>query len=404
MSKADLKRYAVLYVDDEEQALKYFPKLFGGEMRCLTANSVAQAHEVIARAGDTIGVVISDQRMPVENGVTLLSWLREHRPHVVRILTTAYSDLDSAISAVNSGAIFRYVVKPWEHREMYGVLARAMEYHLVTRERDALLKEKLTTLQRLVVLDRRRGCAVLAAVLSQRLRNPLPALRSYLAQVAELDGQRPDCGAPVSATDLWDLAQRESRGLIRMATSVSQRVLVGDGRLTGGLAAADLLASASSVARQALGRAAELSIDPALATCTADKELALELMAILVRLALRAEGQASHLRLSAAPTTLASGRPGMLIGVLAGPTPWTAAQLARLDRAPDAAGHAVHDDADLLTAFLIAHHHAGSLCAHTAPPSGPGFSLVLPLDPLGEEPQAVPQDWIDDIMTFQQEP
>ena len=59
MSKTDLKKYAVLYVDDEEQALKYFPKLFGADLRCLTANGVDQARAVIKRAGDTIGIVIS---------------------------------------------------------------------------------------------------------------------------------------------------------------------------------------------------------------------------------------------------------------------------------------------------------------------------------------------------------
>ena len=74
-SSYDYKKYAVLYVDDESQSLKYFPKLFGDSFRCLTAESVAKAREVLAKEGDTIGVVISYQRMPGETGGARLSWL-----------------------------------------------------------------------------------------------------------------------------------------------------------------------------------------------------------------------------------------------------------------------------------------------------------------------------------------
>jgi FixJ family two-component response regulator len=396
MSKNDLKKYAVLYVDDEEQALKYFPKLFGGDLRCLTANGVDQARAVIERAGDTIGVVISDQRMPGENGVELLTWLRANRPHVVRILTTAYSDLDSAISSVNSGAIFRYVVKPWEHREMYGVLARAMEYHLVTRERDALLTEKMTTLQRIVVMDRRRSFVVLAAGLSQRLRNPLPALRSYLDQVPEVASQTPG-----DLAGLWDVAQRESQGLLRLAISVSQRVLSCEHRFVASLQLADLLAPALASARKAVGERATLTLDPSLPTCCADPDMLSRLGQILVQLVLWADPAAPAVRLAATRIALANGRPGVRISASGGPAAWTPAQHARLYQALAAGDPALHDDADLLAAYLIAHHHSGRLSVHASPPDGPGLAAVLPLDPAMEREEPVPQSWVDDVLAFQ---
>lgn len=396
MSKTDLKKYAVLYVDDEDQALKYFPKLFGADLRCLTANGVDQARAVIERAGDTIGVVISDQRMPGESGVELLTWLRENRPHVVRILTTAYSDLDSAITAVNSGAIFRYVVKPWEHREMYGVLARAMEYHLVTRERDALLKEKMTALQRIVVMDRKRSFVVLAAGLSQRLRNPLPALRSYLNHVPEIESR-----TPASLDDLWKVAHRESRNLVHLATSVSQRVLACEHHFIAGLVFGDLLAPALAAAALVVGHRATLTCDPALPTCTADPRMITRLGLILVHLVLWADPKAPFLRLSASTITLPSGRPAVRIRAIGGQSPWTPHQHARLYQALSAGDPAAHDDADLLAAYLIAHHHSGGLEVHAGPSDGPGITVVLPLDPAAEAVEPVPDTWIDDVLTFQ---
>src|SRR4051794_25839859 len=112
----DYRKFAVLYIDDEEQSLKYFRKGFEKEFRVLTASSVNEATGIIEREGDLLGVVVTDQRMPGKTGVDLLGQLRQTRSGVVRILATAYSDIDSAIAAVNSGAIYKYVAKPWDPR------------------------------------------------------------------------------------------------------------------------------------------------------------------------------------------------------------------------------------------------------------------------------------------------
>ena len=62
-------RPAVLYVDDEEQALKYFPKVLAKGFEVLTANSAASAITVLEAHGERIGVLVSDQRMPGRTGV-----------------------------------------------------------------------------------------------------------------------------------------------------------------------------------------------------------------------------------------------------------------------------------------------------------------------------------------------
>jgi len=114
----DYRKYAVLYVDDEEQALKYFRKGMDKEFRVLTATSVAEACAILDREAATIGVVLTDQRMPGQLGVELLKRIKTQWPDIIRLLITAYSDIESAIESVNAGAISKYITKPADFREL----------------------------------------------------------------------------------------------------------------------------------------------------------------------------------------------------------------------------------------------------------------------------------------------
>lgn len=144
----------ILYVDDEEKALKYFRMAFAQKFTIHTATSAKEGLEIIRRLGRQIGIVVSDQRMPEMLGAEFLGIVRQEFPHVVRILTTAYSDLESAIQAVNKGHIYQYVVKPWEVKDFGMVLQRAADYHHVLTERNQLLSLKMSTLQRILSGDR----------------------------------------------------------------------------------------------------------------------------------------------------------------------------------------------------------------------------------------------------------
>jgi len=144
----------ILYIDDEEKALKYFRMAFAEKFKIFTATSGSEGIAILEREQKDIGIVISDQRMPEMLGAEILGIVRERYPRIVRILTTAYSDLDSAIQAVNKGHIYQYVVKPWEISDLEMVLNRAADYFHVLSERDELLALKMTTLQRIVCGDR----------------------------------------------------------------------------------------------------------------------------------------------------------------------------------------------------------------------------------------------------------
>src|SRR2546426_11157877 len=97
----DYKKHAILYVDDEEKSLKAFTRAFSEQFRILTAANAQDGLKLLEAHAAEIGLLMTDQRMPGEKGVWLLERARTLNPGIVRILATAYSDLEAAINAVN---------------------------------------------------------------------------------------------------------------------------------------------------------------------------------------------------------------------------------------------------------------------------------------------------------------
>ena len=72
-------------------------------------------------------VIISDIRMPGTDGLTLLSLLGESYPDLPVIITTAHSDLESAVASYQKGA-FEYLPKPFDLDEVVAVTERALAH------------------------------------------------------------------------------------------------------------------------------------------------------------------------------------------------------------------------------------------------------------------------------------
>src|SRR5258708_40174436 len=108
----DYKKHAILYVDDEEKSLKYFTRAFEEQFQILTAANAQDGLKLLEAHKDEIGLLMIDQRMPGEKGIWVLGKARELRGRVMRILATAYSGLDEAIGAVNSGLTYLNLTEP----------------------------------------------------------------------------------------------------------------------------------------------------------------------------------------------------------------------------------------------------------------------------------------------------
>ncbi|MCG8592463.1 MAG: ATP-binding protein [Proteobacteria bacterium] len=136
---ADLREFPILYVDDEVENLRIFELAFRREFSILTASSGEEGLRILNE--NPVAVVLSDHRMPGMTGVEVLSRAAELDPKTMRLLITAYGDAETLSGAINEGAIYRYIPKPWEPRGLRQALRDAIEIYEIDRERDSLVAE-----------------------------------------------------------------------------------------------------------------------------------------------------------------------------------------------------------------------------------------------------------------------
>jgi len=189
----DYKKYKVLFIDDEEKACKYFNRAFEDIFDIITCYSAVEGEKVFEKKHNEIGVIVTDQRMPEITGVQFLDYAFRKSPDVVRILSTAYSDLDAAVDAVNRGQIYKYLTKPWDIAVMEANLRRGMEFFLLKKERDDLYYTKLSSLERLVGLSRMVSFS-LAPVFSEHKVSNLNAVMYNFLKLGYMIYDRLDFG------------------------------------------------------------------------------------------------------------------------------------------------------------------------------------------------------------------
>ncbi len=130
----DLQKYPILVVDDEADNLDAFRFNFKKAFQILTAGGGEEALGILKE--QDIAVIVTDQRMPKMSGLELLKAARSVRPDAVGIILTAYTDVEVLIEAISLGQVYRYITKPWDGKEVRGVLQQALErYQLVHENR-----------------------------------------------------------------------------------------------------------------------------------------------------------------------------------------------------------------------------------------------------------------------------
>ena len=118
----------ILFVDDEERILNSLRALFRMEYDVTTTTDGYHAVELLKHGH--YHLLVSDQRMPIMQGVELLRRARELSPQTVRILLTGFSDLAAIVGSVNEGEVYRYICKPWDSTELKGVISGAVKIGL----------------------------------------------------------------------------------------------------------------------------------------------------------------------------------------------------------------------------------------------------------------------------------
>lgn len=127
----------ILLVDDEPNVLASLQRVFARDRyRILTAASGQRGLELLAT--HAVQVILSDQRMPNMSGTDFLSRAKELYPETVRIVLSGYSDIDSITRAVNEGAIYKFLHKPWDNELLREHIRDAFVYQeAVVKSRNA---------------------------------------------------------------------------------------------------------------------------------------------------------------------------------------------------------------------------------------------------------------------------
>jgi response regulator RpfG family c-di-GMP phosphodiesterase len=167
----------ILFVDDEPHVLQSIKRQLRKRFTLEIAEGGGEALKVLKEKGP-FAVIVSDMRMPEMNGVELLSKVKDLYPDTVRLMLTGNADQETAMDAVNTGHIFRFLTKPCPPATFITSLALAQrQYRLQSAEKELLqqtLRGSVTVLSELL------GIANPAAF-SSALR-----IKHYVVQLAEI--------------------------------------------------------------------------------------------------------------------------------------------------------------------------------------------------------------------------
>jgi Response regulator containing CheY-like receiver, AAA-type ATPase, and DNA-binding domains len=122
-----------IWIVDDDKSIRWVLE------KALQSNDIdiqtfSQPDAVLKRINDEEpDVVITDIRMPGMDGISLLDRIKKQSPNTPVIIMTAYSDLDRAVSAFQSGA-FEYLSKPFDVDEVISLVKRAVAYKQTNKE------------------------------------------------------------------------------------------------------------------------------------------------------------------------------------------------------------------------------------------------------------------------------
>jgi len=132
-------KHTILYIDDELANLNSFRIAFWMHFNILLAASTKDAEVLLEN--NPVQVVVTDQRMPGEAGLHFINRIHQRYPDLVFILLTGFTDMEVVIEALNAGIVYRYMLKPWEPRDMKQTLDNAVEKNQLRLQNRSLLNE-----------------------------------------------------------------------------------------------------------------------------------------------------------------------------------------------------------------------------------------------------------------------
>ena len=197
---------SLLLVDDEENILMALKRILRRDgYRIFTANSAREGLEVLSQ--NRVDVIVSDQRMPGMTGVEFLRRVKEIHPEVVSIVLSGYTELQSVTDAINEGAIYKFLTKPWDDEHLRANIQEAFRRKEMADENRRLAREIQASNAELA-----RSNAQLAGLLAEKTRR-MQLGESVLSTMHEVVQNVP-----------WAIIGVAPDGLVAVANAAAERL------------------------------------------------------------------------------------------------------------------------------------------------------------------------------------
>jgi len=180
----------VLFVDDEREILSSLKRILRSEpYESFFAQSGEEALHLLER--ESVHIVVSDLGMPEMDGLELLKQVEQKYPDIIRLVLSAHATTNSILDAINSGNVYRYIIKPWDNMELKLTVRQAIDVFKIQEERRSLLRqlqehnrllekrvEERT--RQLLAIEKPAEIGKYAAQIVHNLNNPLQVIHSGL--------------------------------------------------------------------------------------------------------------------------------------------------------------------------------------------------------------------------------
>lgn len=133
----------VLVVDDEVHSQDALRRTLDDDFTVVTASSAEEARGLLEC--EPVNVILCDQRMPGQTGMSFLKEVRERWPEVVRIAISGYTDSEDIIAGINEAGIYQYILKPWGPDHLLESVRNAVEAQSLQRQNSRLDLELRTS-------------------------------------------------------------------------------------------------------------------------------------------------------------------------------------------------------------------------------------------------------------------
>ncbi|MGL1935075.1 MAG: response regulator [Fibrobacterales bacterium] len=196
----------ILFVDDEMNILQGIKRKFHNRFNIVIAQFAENGLKELETNGP-FAAVFSDMNMPKMDGLEFLKIVKKKYPDTVRTMLTGLADVNIAMSAVNEGAIFRFLTKPCPDETLVNTITAAIEHNnLLTAEKTLLQKTFSGALK--VLVDTLGLANPVAATHATQIRNYIRLLLKALprpdAWKIEIAGMLCQIGCVTIPRDTFD--------------------------------------------------------------------------------------------------------------------------------------------------------------------------------------------------------